>query len=113
MDAGAVMVFTEAGKPERDHVGCASMHFQKSGQTVTPIPAVGVNTMQQKMTVITNKKGEFIGAIRLGTIKDGNKTYQVQALPHPDHKHHHVEVDDALMGKSFDEVRDALLRKIQ
>lgn len=69
--------------------------------------------MLQKMTIITDKKGEFVGAIRLGTIKDGDKTYHVQALAHPNHKHHQIEIDESVMHKPFDEVRDLLLSKIQ
>jgi hypothetical protein len=65
-------------------------------------------TTKHKMTVITDKAGKFLGAVRSGEIKDGATTLRFHALPNPDHKHHEIEVDDALMSRPLDEVRKAL-----
>jgi hypothetical protein len=69
--------------------------------------------MTHKMTVITDKTGKFLGAVRAGTIKDGNRTLHFHALPHPDHKHHEVEIDEELMRKPFEEVRKGLLSMVR
>lgn len=68
--------------------------------------------MTHKMTVVTDTAGKFLGAVRAGTVQDGENTLHVHALPHPNHKHHEVEVDEEMMRKPFEEVRQILLSKI-
>jgi hypothetical protein len=67
--------------------------------------------MKHKMTVITDKNGAFLGAVRNGTIQDGENMLQFSASPHPDHRHHNIEVDEEVIRRPFDEVRDLLLRE--
>jgi hypothetical protein len=67
---------------------------------------------KHKMTVITDKNGKFLGAVRSGEVKDGTNTLKFHALPDPSHKHHEIEVDDALMNKPLDEVRKVLIGQI-
>jgi hypothetical protein len=68
--------------------------------------------MKHKMTVVTDMHGNFLGAVRNGTIQDGNNTLQFHAVPHPGHKHHEVEVDEELMRSPFEKVRDMLLGRV-
>jgi hypothetical protein len=68
--------------------------------------------MKHKMTIITDKNGKFLGAVRSGTIQEGENELYFHPLPHPSHMHHEVEVDEGLMRKPFEEVREMLLSKI-
>jgi hypothetical protein len=67
---------------------------------------------KHKMTVITDKSGTFLGAVRSGEVKDGTTTLRFYALPDPNHRHHEIEVDDAVMNKPLDEVRKVLVGQI-
>lgn len=68
--------------------------------------------MKHKMTVITDKNGAFLAAVRNGTIQDGENTLQFSASPHPDHRHHNIEVDEEVIRRPFDEARALLLKEI-
>ncbi len=68
--------------------------------------------MSHQMTVITDKNGTFLGAVRYGTVQHGKDTLESSMSPHQNHTHQTVEVDDDAMKKPFAEVRDMLLSKI-
>lgn len=49
-----------------------------------------------KLSVITDANGKLLGAVRSEPVKtqDGR---MLQFQPHPNHKHHEVEVDEKLL----------------
>jgi hypothetical protein len=66
-----------------------------------------------RMTVIMNKKGKLVGALRTGTVKVGKDTINVVARPHPDHVHHEIDIEDAELRKPLSALRESVLRKIK
>jgi hypothetical protein len=67
--------------------------------------------MNHKVTIIT-KDGKFLGAVRTGTIHDGENKLQFSVAKRPDHTHHEVEVHEDEMRKPYEQLREALLSKI-
>jgi hypothetical protein len=74
--------------------------------------AKGRMNMKHKVTVITDTNGKFLGAVRTGSIQDGQNTLHFHAVPHPNQKHHEVEVDEEVMRQPFDQVRQTLVSKL-
>jgi hypothetical protein len=68
--------------------------------------------MKHKITIITDTNGNFLGAVRTDAIQDGKNTLHFHPLPHPSHTHYAVEVDEEMMRKPVDEVREMLCSKI-
>jgi len=49
-----------------------------------------------KLSVISDAKGNLLGAVRTGPFKT-NDGKNLEYHPHPDYKHHAVDVDDKLL----------------
>ncbi len=63
-----------------------------------------------KVTVITDSNGKFLGAVRTGPTPDGKITVRVH--PRADHKHHNIEVDEAVMSRPIEELHKELQRQV-
>jgi hypothetical protein len=68
--------------------------------------------MKLKMTVITDKSGEFLGAVRSDPVRVGKNTFQPSISPHPDQTCYQVEVDEEVFSMPHEEARALLLGKI-
>jgi hypothetical protein len=55
-----------------------------------------------KLSVITDAKGNLLGAVRADTFKTGDGTLEYRA--HPNYKHHVMDVDEKLLNGSAKEL---------
>lgn len=63
-----------------------------------------------KLTVITDASGKLMGAVRTEPIKTSDGK-ELSFRPHPDYKHHIVEVDDKLLKGPASEISKVLRAK--
>lgn len=63
-----------------------------------------------KLTVITDASGKLVGAVRTEPFKTSDGK-QLEFRPHPDYKHHIVEVDEKLLKGPASELGKALRAK--
>ena len=68
--------------------------------------------MKITMTVITDKDGKFLGAVRNSYTQAGKDTLRAFPSPLRDHTQYNVEVDEEVIGKPFEEARSVLLSLI-
>jgi hypothetical protein len=63
-----------------------------------------------KLTVITDKNGKLMGAVRSEPFKTSDGKH-LEFRPHPDYKHHIVEVDEKLLKGPASELGKVLRAK--
>lgn len=66
-----------------------------------------------RMTVILDKKGKLVGALRTGPVQVGEDKLHVIARPHPDHVHHEIELDEKEMSQKLPQLRQTVLSKLK
>ncbi len=64
-----------------------------------------------KITIITDKSGKLLGAVRSDPIKVGDRTLQFHRHPLGNHLYHEIEVEDALLRGPVERFCEELERR--